>query len=217
VTRHLVAVLLSLALLWGPLAPSALAEDRVPVRKVTVRWKGRAPRLSFSARDFVDAGVEKKLKSGLPQRIVTRVYAYSSGGGDKPLAVAATACRVVYDLWEGVYRVQLSTPERDRSLNATSLKQVTAACLDVEALALGEAAGYARHGGRPVYFAGLIELNPLARDTLNRIRRWLSRSGGGNLDGDAFFGSFVSTFVARRLGSAERTMSFRSKVFTVPR
>jgi hypothetical protein len=217
VTRHGLALLLTLSLLWGPMALAAQAQGKVAVRQMHVRWQGRVPVVSFSAHDFVDTAVEKKLKSGLPQRIVTRVYAYSSGGGDKPLAVAANACRVVYDLWEGVYRVQLSTPEQDRSVTATSLKQVTAACLDVKALPLGNPASYGRHGGRPVYFAALLELNPLARDTLNRIRRWLSRSGGGNLDGDAFFGSFVSTFVARRLGSAERSMSFRSKVFTVPR
>jgi hypothetical protein len=212
--------LIALGVLLGsgaaPALVSAQGQAKVPMRQMLVRWTGRAPLLTFSAHDFVDDEVEEKLKSGLPQRIVTRVYAYRTGG-DTPLSVTATSCRVVYDLWEGVYRVQLTSPSGERAVTATSIKQVTAACLDVTSLALGNGGTFERHAGRPIYFAALIELNPLARDTLQRIRRWLSRSGGSAMKGDAFFGSFVSTFVSRRLGSAERTMTFRSRVITVPR
>jgi hypothetical protein len=181
-----------------------------------VAWSGLIPALSFSTRDFMTPKIEKKLKSGLPQRIVTRIYAYSERS-KRPLTAAVSSCRVVYDLWEGVYRVQVSTQQRDESHGARTSAQVAKLCLDVQKQALGNAAVFARHRGQRIYFAAIIELNPLSPDTVQRIRRWLSRSGGDQLEGDAFFGSFVSIFVSRQMGSAERTLTFRSRSLTVPR
>src|SRR6185369_12676784 len=82
-------------------ASLVLADPNVVLRPMAVSWLGHVPVLSFSAADFIDAGVREKLGSGLPQRIVTRVYAYPEHGGDEPITVAALSCRVVYDLWEG--------------------------------------------------------------------------------------------------------------------
>lgn len=213
-TRRPLALLLSLCLLAAPL--TGLAQAKVPMRNMLVAWSGKSPLLSFSARDFMTRGVEKKLKSGLPQRIVTRVYAYQESG-EKPISAAVSSCRVVYDLWEGIYRVQLSTAARDDSRSAKTSAEVAGLCLDVQKLALGRASVFERYRGQAIYFAAIVELNPLSPDTVQRIRRWLSRSGGGELDGDAFFGSFVSIFVSRRMGSAERTMTFRSRTLNVPR
>ena len=213
-TRALLPALLSLGLLLTP--ATGLGQGKVPVRSMNVAWSGARPQVSFSARDFLTRGVEKKLKSGLPQRIVTRVYAYRDKV-EKPISAAVSSCRVVYDLWEGVYRVQLSTAARDESRSAKTVAQVAALCLDIDRLALGNSGLFERHRGKPIYFAAIVELNPLSPDTVQRIRRWLSRSGGGGLEGDAFFGSFVSIFVSRRMGSAERTITFRSRVLNVPR
>lgn len=193
----------------------ARADPAVSVRPILVTWAGQIPLLSFAANDFVTASVADKFGSGLPQRVLTRVYAYPEGG-EQPIAVSALSCRVVYDLWEGVYRVQLQSDTNDRSMTVTDLAGVVRGCLDVRALALGDAESFARLRGRRVYFAALIELNPLSPDTVQRIRRWLSKSGGGQLRGDAFFGSFVSIFVSRRMGSAEHSLAFRSAVFSVP-
>jgi hypothetical protein len=90
------------------------------------------------------------------------------------------------------------------------------ACLDVRALTLGAADAFDKYQGKNVYFAAIVELNPLSSDTVQRIRRWLSRSGTGQMRADAFFGSFVSIFVSRRMGSAEATLAFRSQPFVVP-
>jgi hypothetical protein len=196
-------------------ASLALADPSIAVRPMAVSWLGHVPVLSFSGADFVDAGVREKLGSGLPQRIVTRVYAYAEHGGDEPITVAALSCRVVYDLWEGVYRVQTQSETSDRSFVAADLPAVASACVDVRKLALGDMDLFSRHRGKRIYFAALIELNPLSPDTVQRIRRWLSKSGG-DMRGDAFFGSFVSIFVSRRMGSAERSLAFRSEMFSVP-
>jgi hypothetical protein len=207
VAAHVVAVLLG--------AATVRADPAVPTRAMLVQWSGQRPALSFSADDFVTASVAEKLGSGLPQRIVTRVYAYPEGG-EQPIAVSVLSCRVAYDLWEGVYRVEEQTAAADRSRTVPDLKGVVQTCLNVRVMALGDTAAFARHRGKRIYFGAIVELNPLSPDTVQRIRRWLSRSGGGQLRGDAFFGSFVSIFVSRRLSSAEHSLTFRSNTFTVP-
>jgi len=188
--------------------------DSIPTRPMSVQW-AQVPVLSFSAREFLTASVRKKLSSGLPQRVVTRVYAFSEKG-DHPITVSATSCRVVYDLWEGVYRVEEQSDNNDRARNERTVEDAVRACLDVRSLALGNSDAFRPFRGRAIYFAAIIELNPLSADVIKRIRRWLSRSGGGQLRGDAFFGSFVSIFVSRQMGSAEHTLSFRSRTFDVP-
>jgi hypothetical protein len=196
-------------------AESARAQAVPGQRSMQVQWLGTAPQLSYSAEDFVNARVAEKLNGGLPQRIVTRVYAYLEGKDD-PIAVTAMSCRIAYDLWEGLYRVQLQNEQVDRAFVVADLRSAVRACLDVHALSFLHADAFAGHRGRRVYFAVLLELNPLSSDTVQRIRRWLSKSGDGQLRGDAFFGSFVSVFVSRRMGSAEHSLAFRSASFSIP-
>jgi hypothetical protein len=178
-----------------------------------VTWAGHIPRVGFSVDDFVTPEVVKKLKSGLPQTIVTRVYAYSERS-QRPLAVSARSCRVVFDLWAEVYRVQEEDEHRDRTRTAKKLDDAVASCLQATGMPVGD--GLDAHRGERVYFAVMVELNPLSPDTVRRIRRWLSRSTGQQLQGEAFFGSFVSIFVSRQMGTAERTATFRSPALDVP-
>lgn len=205
-------------LMLGCVGSASLARSQdianVQVRPISVRWHEGAPLLNFSVRDFISKEVKKKLESGLPQRIVTRVYAYPERG-DRPIAITAASCRVVYDIWEGVYRVEEQTPAIDRARTARDATDALATCLEPKTLSLGDAGAFGKQAGKHVYFGVIIELNPLSADTVQRIRRWLSQAGG-ELGGDAFFGSFVSIFVSRQLGAAERAFSFRSALHTVP-
>lgn len=205
----------SLALsLWAATAVHAQPQANVPTRPFTVSWRGSAL-VGFSVRDFIDAAVLKKLQSGLPQTLITRVYAYDERGR-QPLAVTALSCRVVYDLWDDVYRIERQTEKIDRTVSVKTLDGVIQQCLEVQGYAVGEPGSYARERGHGVYFGAVVELNPLSQETVQRIRRWLARPSGNELDGNAFFGSFVSIFVGRKLGAAEKTLSFRSELFDVP-
>ena len=65
------------------------------------------------------------------------------------------------------------------------------------------------------HFVGLlVEVNPLSKATLERIRRWvaLPRGAGDVSPGDSLFGSFVGLFVTR-VPAADRTVTFRSQNF----
>jgi hypothetical protein len=200
--------------LWAAGSAHAQQQANVPIRPFTVAWRG-IPSVTVSVQDFVDPTVLKKLQSGLPQTLITRVYVYGERDRE-PLAMSVLSCRVVYDLWDAVYRIERQTEKSDRTVSVKTLDRVVQQCLDVQSLALGELSTYARQRGRYVYFGAVVELNPLSQETVQRIRRWLARPSGSELEGNAFFGSFVSIFVGRRLGSAEKTLSFRSELFVVP-
>lgn len=203
--RGLVALLALVAL-----AAPARAQD-VSERRVGVHWVEGVPALDFSAADLADQAAREKLASGLPQTIVMRIFAYRESG--QPIAVTARSCRVVYDLWQEVYRVRVEAPGIDRVESLSSLDGVIRRCLIAQRLAVGAASDYRALGGQRIYFATLFELNPLSPQTVQRLRRWLARpAAGGRVGGDAFFGSFVSLFVNRRIGSAERTLRFRSQI-----
>lgn len=185
-------------------------------RRVGARFVEGVPRLDVSASDFAsDAETRRKLTSGLPQTILFRTYAYTTDR-DEPVAVAARSCRVVYDLWEESFRVQIASERGDRTVSVASIDDVVTQCLVASQLPVGSAADWAPLHGRRAYFAVLVELNPLTPDTVQRIRRWLARPQRGSVDSDSFFGSFVSLFVNRGIGAAERTMRFRSQQLEVP-
>lgn len=203
---------------WGlglvaALAVSVALADAVPVRTFGVHWRGRTPAVSFSASDLLGAEGARKLQSGLPQRIVMRLYAY--GAGDRPVAVVARSCRVVYDLWDEAYRVEVQSTTGQGSFTARSLADVEARCLVANALALGTDADWAQVSGE-AYFAAVFEFNPMSDASVERIRRWLSRPASGRVESEAFFGSFVSVFVNHRVGGAERVVRFRSQTVAVP-
>ena len=186
----------------------------IPVRPMAATFRD-LPAVSFSVRDLMDSGVVKKLQSGLPQTITTRIYTYAERNRE-PLAIAALSCRVVYDLWEGIYRIERQTETSDKTLTSRSLDGVVAQCLSFQNYPVGDAKLLARMRGNQMYFAVVSELNPLSPDAVQRIRRWLARPSGSELNGNAFFGSFVSIFVGRKLGEAEKILSFRSSVLAVP-
>nr|MDQ3036209.1 hypothetical protein [Myxococcota bacterium] len=178
-------------------------------RAITARFEDGRARVRADAGDLADAAMVRRLQSGLPQTLVTRVYAYR-GDATTPLAIGVRSCRVTYDPWGLTYRVQIQTDASDRSETMSSIDRVVDACLDLDGLAVGRARDWDGARGAAVWFAVLVELNPLSPDTVHRIRRWLARPDGVGTSGDAFFGSFVSLFVNRRIGDAERVLRFRS-------
>jgi hypothetical protein len=205
--------ILAFAVLLG-VAAQALAQGP-RVRRVGVRWRDGVPAVSVSARDLANGAVRRKLDSGLPQTIVVQLFAYDEDG--VAVAVAPRTCRVVYDLWEEVYRVQIQTLEDDEAATVGEVDAVLDHCLVLRRQEVGSRADYRAVAGERIYFAALVELNPLSPDTVERIRRWLARPAGGRVESGAFFGSFVSLFVNRRIGEAERTVRFRSQTLRAPR
>jgi hypothetical protein len=204
----------ALTLAIAVLASSSLAsaqDESVSHRRLGVHWREGVPELVFSASDLASpTSVRERLQSGLAQTLVMRIYAYRESG--EPIAMAARSCRVIYDPWEEIYRVQVQEARVDRVESFHDLDAVVRRCLVARRMPIGGAAEYRGLAGQSVYFAVLVELNPLSPETVHRLRRWLTRPAGGAVGQEAFFGSFVSLFVNRRIGSAERTLRFRSQL-----
>lgn len=206
-SRALAALAITLAAALGP--TTARAQD-VPRRTITARFEGGVARVDVEASDLADDALRRRLSSGLTQRLVTRVYAFQ-GDAATPIAIGVRACRVGWDPWALAFTVDVQTESSDRSATMRSMDEVLDACLDLRGLRVGRPQDWAAARGARVWFAAIVELNPLSPETVHRIRRWLARPDGAAMSGDAFFGSFVSLFVNRRIGDAERTLRYRSR------
>ncbi len=206
------------SLLALSLAATALAQD-VPIgrRRIGVHWEDGVPHLDFSARDLITDAVRDGLRSGFWRPVVMRTYAYRENG--QLITVTARSCRVYWDPWERDYTVEVDDSQTEESvtLRFRTVDGVARRCLAAQRAPIGRAEDFRRYAGERIYFAVIAEYNPLSPDAVQRIRRWLARSGGARAGEEAFFGPMVSVFINRHVGSAERTLHFRSQLEAVPR
>ena len=188
----------------------ALAEAVIQSRRMGLDLRPSGLSISYSAADLINHAAAQKLDSGLPQRIVAQHFVYQSGR-NQPLAAAGHSCKVVYDLWQAVYRVEYEQLGFAPIALAFRMRaEVIDHCLVMRAFPVASADELASN--KRVYVGSLIELNPLSTSTVARIRRWLSRPRGEyNVESKSFFGSFVSLFVNDRIGTAERVLRVRSQ------
>jgi hypothetical protein len=227
------AFLFLLALVLAILPAGALAQQAqpqpanpaaLPARRANYAWARRDPteigpedllRASFSYRDVLDsdAGLVKKLSSGLPMVIAMRAYVYREGE-DTPVALAPRVCRVVYDIWDEVYRIHVSEPspppptppERDQ---AAVLDGVFRICTEPKDLAVVKR-GLLTAGAS--YFLGVVvDVNPVSPQMVQQMQQWMARPTGSTGIGpaDALFGSFLQLF-ARQIPTSDKTLKFRT-------
>jgi hypothetical protein len=195
-------------------AGTAKADDPLPVRQATVAFDEKQMlRVTVAYRDVVDAATVTKLMGGLPTTIVMRAYVFRESGG-APVAAAFKTCRVIFDLWDEVYRIEIAqTGTGDVVTASPTLEGVLRRCAEAERLSV--IGRNTLPAGASYYMAGVVEVNPVSPEMLERIKRWVSRPSGTstNAPGDALFGSFVGLFVAR-IGNADRQLAFRTQAFT---
>jgi len=190
-----------------PAHPDALA-----LRKANYAWEGELLRVSFSYRDVLaDPALVKKLSSGLPMVIAMRAYVYREGDVT-PVALAPRVCRVVYDLWDEVYRVHVSEPERERD-QAAVLDGVFRLCTEARDLPVVQRRLLA--AGEAYFLAVVVDVNPVSTEMVDQMRHWLSRPTGSTGIGptDALFGTFVQLF-ARQIATSDKTLTFRTEDVT---
>jgi hypothetical protein len=188
-----------------PAHPAAL-----PPRRANYAWDGDLLRASFSYRDVLvsDAGLLKKLSSGLPMVIAMRAYVYKEGE-DTPVALAPRVCRVAYDLWDEVFRIHVSEPERERD-QAAVLDGVFRICTEPQNLPVVRRSLLT--SGSSYFLGVVVDVNPVSPEMIEQMRRWMTRPTGSTSigPGDALFGGFVQLF-AKQIATSDRTMSFRTQ------
>ncbi len=197
-----------------PAPPPPPSPATLPVRAAQVALEKGVVKLTVGFRDVVDAEIAGKLVSGLPTVVTMRGYLFRESGGD-PIALTARSCRVVYDLWDEVFRIQLVQPGGASQAVAVNVEGVRRFCCEAKKLPLVDRA--LLKAGVRYFVATLVEVNPVSQEMLDRIKRWITRPGGNNAigPGDSLFGSFVGLFVAR-IGDADRKLAFRTQAFVTP-
>jgi hypothetical protein len=188
-----------------------LKTRKLPRRAAALEIRSGWVTLTGSWRDVVNRSIRKKLLSGLPTVIVTRAYVFPEGR-QQPVGLSVRTCRIVFDLWDEVFRIELRQAGRRRKTVAVNVEGVLRRCAEGRRMPLVRA----RTLKAPTrHFVGvLVEVNPLSREMMERIRRWVSlpKGAGAVGPGDSLFGSFVGLFVTH-VPAADRTLAFRTAPF----
>lgn len=183
-------------------------------RTATVALEKKTVVMSVAFRDAVDAAISKKLLSGLPTTIAMRGYVFKESGGD-PVALAARSCKIVYDLWDEVFRITITQSGGVTTTVAVNVEGVLRNCAEAKKVPIIERASM--KDGTKYFVATMVEVNPVSADMLDRIKRWVTRPNGSTSlsSSDSLFGSFVGLFVTR-IQSADKRVVFRTQAFLPP-
>ncbi|MEO8874585.1 MAG: hypothetical protein ABI461_03280 [Polyangiaceae bacterium] len=193
-------------------APTPPTPATLPKRQANFAWDKTLLRASFSYRDALTQPIIDKLSNGLPTVIAMRAYVVREGE-TTPVALAVRSCRVVYDLWDEVYRIRVTSPGGERDLAVINVEGVMRQCADARDLPVADKA--LLKSGVPHFLAVIVDVNPVSAEMLKQMRSWVSRPTGSTGIGpsDALFGSFVGLFV-RSIGTSDNTVPFRTQSFT---
>lgn len=190
-----------------PIAPAAL-----PKRQANFAWDKTLLRASFSYRDALTQALIDKLSNGLPTVIAMRA-AVIEDGKTTPVAAAVRSCRVVYDLWDEVYRIRITSSGGEQDRAVINIEGVMRQCAEARDMVIVDKS-LLKTG--TAYFLGVIvDVNPVSAAMLEQMRHWVSRPTGSTGIGpsDALFGSFVGLFV-RSIGTSDNTVRFRTQTVT---
>jgi hypothetical protein len=185
---------------------------QLPARRANYAWDKDLLRASFSYGDVLqDASVIKKLQSGLTTTIAMRAYVYKAGTST-PVALAPRVCKVVFDLWDEVFRVHISEPEGERD-QAAVIEGVRRLCTEARDLAVVKRNLLTT--GDPVFLGVVVDVNPVSQDMIDQMRRWLTKPTGSTVIGpsDALFGNFAQLF-ARQVATSDKSLTFRTQDVT---
>jgi hypothetical protein len=213
----IVLVGLCVALLAAPGRAHADEDSDVVRRKFGFAERGKHLAVTVKFTDVFDYALLQELDSGVATTLVLRAYVYKDakdGEDPLPLAFSVATLRVVYDLWEEVYLVQIDDLRGRQKFvertQADALKRITE-------LIQFPVAPLSRVPIGDVCFVGLIvEVNPVSEALLAEVRRWLAKGDADRqrLGSDSsFFGSFVSIFVNPKIPVADRVLKLRSQPF----
>jgi len=204
-------------LVLGVLRGGAFADDEKPeVQRMRFVETGDVLTITSSAlTKLFDSTSYAALDSGVSSTVVIRIWIYPQGSSD-PVSFVLIQRQVSYEPWDEIFYLNLDEPGGRKKLKekrqADALKRLTS----IENLPVARLANLPYD---QVYLLAMqVELNPVSKETLAEVRRWLSQGTGGGLDrGGAFFGSFVSVFVNPKIAEADRVLRIRSQPFFRPR
>jgi hypothetical protein len=196
-------------------SPLAHAEDGPP----PTRWSKRplssvvtekAVRVTVPLRDLVAAPVGERLANGLLHTLTLRVALHDESDG-RVVAASARTCRVRFDLWDEVFRVQVEAPGDARNLAFLAVDGVARQCTELKDFAVPLRAALV--SGRSYFVSVRADVNPADPEMIEHLRRWITGTSPKQTGGETLFGSVLGLFV-RDFAKSERTVVFRGATFT---
>lgn len=199
------------------LATPAHAEETPPPAKWARRTVFSAPhekgvKVSVLLRDLLGPPTAEKLSNGLLHTLTIRVALHDDSDG-RLVAASARSCRVRFDLWDEVYRVQVEAPGDARNLAFLAVDGVARQCAELKEFPLPIRAPLVP--GRAYFVSVRADVNPADPEMIEHLRRWVTGASPTRTGGDALFGSVLGLFV-RDFARSERTLLFRGAPFVAP-
>ncbi|HEX6272256.1 MAG TPA: hypothetical protein VFZ53_04430 [Polyangiaceae bacterium] len=206
------ALVLSIAVLCAVTRTASAQEPAPPVvRTALLEWDvdRRLLYLDMTFRDLVDAGIQSKLSRGFPTTIVLTATVQREGSSEA-LSTTTQTCRVIWDVWEEAYRVEIVRTGGTRTGWTNTIEGVLKRCAETRRLLAGDATQVPL--GVRLWVRGSIQVNPVSPQVLSKLRRWVMRpsSTGTAVPGDALFSTFTGLFM-QRIGDAERDQKFLTR------
>jgi len=211
--KRLVAAI-ALVVFFSATATAAADDDKPELQKM--RFIERDPNLTVTTNiaKLFDSEAYENLQSGMPSTIVIATAVYAKDSAD-PLTFGKEVRTVVYDLWDEQYVIRIDgaggRKTRKVKYRAEALKILTA----VEDMPIAPLADIPY---QDVFYLRLtVQLNPVSKETLAEVRKWLSQGTGGGVTRGVIFGSFVNVFVNPKVADADRVLRIRSQPFYRPK
>jgi len=207
-------VTLALAMLVA--LPAHADDDEKPeVQKMRFVERGDLLHVTASISKLFDRAAYEALDSGFTSTVIVRMWIYPREA-TQPVAFMLVQRQVLYNLWDEVYELKFEDPGGRRIVKEKRKAEALKRLASLDDISIARLADLPF--GQVFLLAMEVELNPVSKETLTQVRRWLSQGTGGGLDrGGAFFGSFVSVFVNPKIAEADRVIRIRSQPFYRPR
>lgn len=189
--------------------------DKVEIQEMRFVERGANLTATGNIAKLFDQAAYEQLSSGFPStiQIGTAVYPYR---GSEALAYRVELRTVVYDLWDEQYVIRIEGPTGKRTRKVKYRAEALKILTELEDFPVARLADIPHD--RYFYLAVTAQLNPVSKETLAEVRRWISQGTAAGLDrGGVFFGSFVSVFVNPKIADADRVLRIHSKPFYRPK
>lgn len=148
------------------------------------------------------------LDDGPKVTVVIRIWIYPEGSTE-PVSFVLIQRAVVYEPWDEIFYISLDEPTGRRKVKERRKAEVRRILTAIEDVPVANLSSIPKQ--QPFILAMHVELNPISKETLAEVHRWLSQGTGGLDRGGAFFGSFVSVFVNPKIAQADRVLRIVSK------
>jgi len=194
-------VLVLLALCLSAVSPAAAQ----PAPRLLQVQAGRLT-VNYSLGTLATPAFERKMRSGLTQRLIYRVL-LKENPGDRSVAVSLRYCAITFDLWEETWNVECSIRGRTQQVTVSRYSQLLRHVAMLSDFPFHDSVTLLPH--RRYWVEVQVQLNPISRKLLEKVKLWLRQSEKGS-QFSGYMGSVLSLFVDKSVGGSDLSVTVRS-------